>query len=110
MTLISVVGDHDLLLRLSGTFQMGPILPYLNSYNNGVPKPPLYIEDEKVYATDDAAIISVFGEDKELPPQRYWLRKRDGAVIKLNLQQTVPADTVFAGSLMSDDVLLLHPQ
>lgn len=103
MTLVSVVGDYDLLLRLSGTFQIGPLLPSLSSYNNGVPKPPLYIEDEQVYATDDAAIVSVFGEDSRLPPRRYWLRKKDGAVIKLNLQGTTPADIVFVGPLISDE-------
>lgn len=105
MTLVSIVGDHDLLQHLDQMDRMdGGILRLLGAYDNGPLKLPIYPDGVLVHASDDAQMVNVFGEDGEEMPHRYWLRKRDGAVIKSNLPRgDFASDLVFAGSLISDE-------
>ncbi|KAL7266238.1 hypothetical protein RUND412_011224, partial [Rhizina undulata] len=107
MTLVSIVGHHELLQRLSRTDRIeGGIKQLLSAYDSDAMKPPiteLPFRGIQVYANTDANIVSVFGTDYDGSKYRYWLRKRDGAVITPDLPgTTIQDDLVFAGSLISD--------
>ncbi|KAF8587017.1 hypothetical protein K439DRAFT_876840 [Ramaria rubella] len=101
MTLVNVVGDNDLLTKL-GTMDRfsGSPEDLLKSYkSNQTPStsPTDNLPGKKIKAQLDPYILSIYGEDNNDNPHRYWLRLTDGTVVKPNFKP--PPDIVFAGTI-----------
>ncbi|MCP1489944.1 insecticidal toxin [Pseudomonas fluorescens] len=120
MELVSAMGD-DALLRFSArTGQHGDeVKDLLKGYeSNSKPRTTTtYVLRSPMIKPVNAPLVTVFGNDKAGVAHRYWIRTRDGMVIKPNLEtpkdhtlrfqaheQTrsawpIPADLMLAGSL-----------
>ena len=103
MTLIAVVGDNDILQQLStvDTYTGSPanlLAAYVDNDNTGWPNPTDPLPGTAITATIDPQMLAIFGLDDAKNPHRFWLRFKDGAVIRPNF---VPQpDIVYAGSIL----------
>lgn len=119
MELVGVVGDESLLQLSARTGQHGDTLKtLLKGYETQTTErdTPVYSLGAPQLAPTLAELITVFGLDNAKVPHRYWVRSRDGVVIKPNLAPPagqapsadgagqvqsawkIPADLVLAGS------------
>lgn len=97
MTLISIVGDFSLVNSLA-TLDHFPSSTLLFNFWADVESPiPGPAGAQDVGAKLDANLVAVFGEDNDGIPRSYWVRTKDGLVIKPNF--TPASDIVFAGSV-----------
>lgn len=71
---------------------------------NDFPKLPDALGGPLVHAQHDAELIAVYGPDDNNAFRRFWLRKKDNAVIRANLpDHLLPEELVFPGSLISTE-------
>ncbi|MDX7987581.1 hypothetical protein FE392_09590 [Xenorhabdus sp. 12] len=120
MELVSVVGNHELLRQLANIDRHSDVLgAILQSYESNSTQHEIssYTLDARQIQPTGAELITVFGIDADDVKHRYWIRTRDGMLIKPNLAppadhtpysdthaQTrsnwqIPADLVLAGTL-----------
>ncbi|MFJ7142915.1 TcdA/TcdB pore-forming domain-containing protein [Pseudomonas protegens] len=128
MELVGVVGDQSLLQLSASNSQHGnDAKPLLNTLLEGYQAQatqratPVYSLGAPLLEPTAAELITVFGLDNAKVAHRYWVRSRDGIVIKPNLAPPagqepsadapgqaqsawqIPADLVLAGSLAQPD-------
>ncbi|ROL62627.1 cytotoxin [Pseudomonas protegens] len=128
MELVGVVGDESLLQLSASNSQHGKdaktlLNTLLKGYETQATQrdTPVYSLGAPLLEPTAAELITVFGLDNAKVAHRYWVRSRDGIVIKPNLAppaeqapradapgQTqsawqIPADLVLAGSLAQPD-------
>ncbi|MGE8349127.1 MAG: TcdA/TcdB pore-forming domain-containing protein [Pseudomonas protegens] len=128
MELVGVVGDQSLLQQSASNSQHGnDAKPLLNTLLEGYQAQatqrdtPVYSLGAPLLEPTAAELITVFGLDNAKVAHRYWVRSRDGIVIKPNLAPPagqepsadapgqaqsawqIPADLVLAGSLAQPD-------
>ncbi|RXU65576.1 cytotoxin [Pseudomonas protegens] len=121
MELVGVVGDEALLQLSARTDQHGdPLTTLLQGYKAQATErdTPVYSLGAPLMDPSPAALVTLFGLDQDKVAHRYWVRTSDGTLIKPNLAPPsaqeplldaqgkprsawpIPADLVFAGSLM----------
>ncbi|WP_036771337.1 TcdA/TcdB pore-forming domain-containing protein, partial [Photorhabdus australis] len=120
MELVSAVGDDELLQLSARTGRHDDTLQViLQSYRSSSTsrKTPTYFRGARLIQPTSAELVTVFGVDAARVPHRYWIRTRDGMLIKPNLAPQadqnlhfeaheqirsawkIPADLVLAGSM-----------
>lgn len=106
MCLVTIVGYTSMIPGLAEMQHLDQdtlLSPMAVMYNDAA-QLPNSLGGTLVRAQHDAELITVYGPDEFGVFNRFWLRKKDNAVIRAILHDNpIPEDLVFPGSLISTE-------